>query len=116
MNAALREPYTHWSAAGPDTGWHDTPANRQLVRAATNRIAWTDRPATVTQLHQAPARVLAAAIFFGRLNQLREAGSAELTLDAKPCTLIGLADDRNRYYLLELDNQTVYVLHESRSS
>jgi hypothetical protein len=70
MTAALREA-AHWSSASHDTGWRDTPTNRAAVRAAAAAIDWTDRPAAVRRLQQPPVRVLFAAIFFGRLDQLR---------------------------------------------
>jgi hypothetical protein len=60
--------------------------------------------------------VLVAAIFFGRRNQLREAGTAPVALDGRAVTLLGVADEDNRYYLLDLGDEAVYVLHESRSA
>jgi hypothetical protein len=30
--------------------------------------------------------------------------------------LLGVADEDNRYYLLDLGDEAVYVLHESRSA
>jgi hypothetical protein len=112
----LPPPATHWSSASHDTGWQDTPTNRAAIRAASAAIDWTDRPATVQRLHHATVRVLMAAIFFGRLDQLHEAGSAAVALDGERHALIGLADDRNRYYLLDLGHEAVYVLHESRNA
>jgi hypothetical protein len=61
-------------------------------------------------------RALTVAIFFGRLDQLHAAATSTVDIDGHDRTLIGLADDRNRYYLLDLDDVAVYVLHESRAA
>ena len=115
MTALLRTA-AHWSTAGHDTGWRDTQANRTAILAAAAAIDWTDRPATVRRLQEPPVRVLLAAIFYGRLDQLRQAGSAAVMLDGQRHAVVGLADDINRYYLLDLGHEAVYVLHESRSA
>jgi hypothetical protein len=115
MTATLA-PTTHWSAASADTGWQATPANRAAVTAAASRMQWTDQPHRLPQLRQPSVRALAAAIFFGRLDQLHAAAAGTVDLDGRDRTLIGLADDRNRYYLLDLGDLAVYVLHESRTA
>lgn len=116
MNAAVRNARSHWSQTNADTGWHDTPANRAAVTAAAEQISWTDQPATVPQLHQGMTGVLVAAVFYGRLDQLREAGITAVGLDGRAVTLLGLADEHDRYYLLDLGDEAVYVLHETRSA
>jgi hypothetical protein len=116
MTAAVREPRSHWTDVSADTGWHNTSANRAVITTAAERITWTDQPATVRQLHRGMTRVLVAAVFFGRLNQLREAGTIDVAIEGHATTLVGLADEHNRYYLLDLGDEAVYVLHESWSA
>lgn len=115
MTATL-SPTAHWSGASADTGWQATPANRAAVTAVASRMQWTDQPHRLPQLQRPPVRALATAIFFGRLDQLHAAATAAVDLDGRDRTLIGLADDRNRYYLLDLGEVAVYVLHESRGA
>ena len=115
MTATLA-PTAHWSAASADTGWQATPDNRAAVTAAVSRMHWTDQPHRIRQLQRPAVRALAVAIFFGRLDQLHAAATSTVDLDGRARTLIGLADDRNRYYLLDLGDLAVYVLHESRAA
>ena len=115
MTTALA-PVTHWSPASADTGWQTTATQRTAVSSGAARMRWTDQPHRLPQLQQPSVRVLAVAIFFGRLDQLHAAAVEPVDIDGKPRNLIGLADDRNRYYLLDLDDIAVYVLHESRDA
>ena len=94
-------------------GYTDTTAKRAVISAAAAAIDWTDHPYTVPRLAVAPLRVLVAAIFHGRLDQLHRAGSAALVLDGQRHALVGLEDDANRYYLLDLGHEAVYVHHET---
>jgi hypothetical protein len=103
-----------WNQVGAEMGYTDTPANREAISAAAAAIDWTDQPYTLPRLSVAPLRVLIAAIFHGRLGQLHRAGSAALVLDGQRHALVGLEDDANRYYLLDLGHEAVYVRHESR--
>ncbi len=104
-----------WNQVGADMGYTDTPAKREAISAAAAAIDWTDQPYTVARLSVAPLRVLVAAIFHGRLDQLHRAGSAALALDGQRRALVGLEDDTNRYYLLDLGHEAVYVRHETRN-
>lgn len=115
MTAAL-VPTAHWSPASADTGWHATATHRDAITTAAARMSWTDQPHRLAQLQKPTVRVLTVAIFFGRLDQLHAAAVEHVEIDAQERTLIGLADERNRYYLLDLDDVAVYVLHESRDA
>lgn len=115
MTAALA-PASHWSPASADTGWQATATHRDAIRAAADRMIWTDQPYRLPHLQRPPVRVLTVAIFFGRLDQLHAAAVEHVEIDGDERTLIGLADDRNRYYLLEVGDVAVYVLHESRDA
>jgi hypothetical protein len=103
-----------WNQVGDEMGYTDTPAKREAISAAAAAIDWTDQPYTLPRLSVAPLRVLVAAIFHGRLGQLHRAGSAALVLDGQRHALVGLEDDTNRYYLLDLGHEAVYVCHETR--
>lgn len=109
-------PAAQWSPASADTGWQATPSQRAAVSSAAARMSWTDQPYRLQQLQQPPVRVLTVAIFFGRLDQLHAASVEPVDIDGQTRTPIGLADDCNRYYLLDLDDVAVYVLHESRDA
>ncbi|MCW2632978.1 MAG: hypothetical protein JWR88_1940 [Pseudonocardia sp.] len=103
-----------WNQVGTEMGYSDTPAKRQAITAAADAIDWTDQPYTLPRLSVAPLRVLVAAIFHGRLGQLHRAGSVTLVLDGQQHALVGLEDAANRYYLLDLGHEAVYVRHETR--
>lgn len=103
-----------WNQVGTDMGYTDTLAKRAIISSAAAAIDWTDQPYTVARLSVAPLRVLVAAIFHGRLDQLHRAGSAALVLPGQRHALVGLEDDANRYYLLDLGHEAVYVRHEAR--
>lgn len=110
----LLAPAAQWSPASADAGWQATATQRAAVSRAAARMSWTDQPHRLPQLQQPTIRVLTVAIFFGRLDQLHAAAAEPVAIDEQTRTLIGLADHRNRYYLLDLDDVAVYVLHESR--
>lgn len=115
MTAALA-PTAHWSPASADTGWQATATHRAAITTAAAAMSWTDQPHRLPHLQKPPIRVLTVAIFFGRLEQLHAAAVEHVEIDGQDRTLIGLADDRNRYYLLDLDDVAVYVLHKSRDA
>jgi hypothetical protein len=103
-----------WTVLGSQMGYTNNETKRAAVRDAAAAIDWTDQPATVAQLHCSPVRMVAAGIFFGRSQQLRRAGTAALTLaNGVQVALVGLEDARDRYYLLDLGHEALYVLRET---
>jgi hypothetical protein len=103
-----------WTVLGSQMGYTNNETKRAAVRAAAAAIDWTDHPATVAQLQASPVRVVVAGIFFGRSQQLRRAGTAALTLaNGVQVALVGLEDARDRYYLLDLGHEALYVLRET---
>jgi hypothetical protein len=102
-----------WNQIGAEMGYTDTTAKREAITAAADAIDWTEDPYAVARLSVAPLRVLVAAIFHGRIAELKRAGSVALVLDGQRHALVGLEDDTNRYYLLDLGHEAVHVRRQA---
>ena len=111
-----------WTPLGRRLGITATPAQRQRILAAVERMKWTDNVSGAGwRFRQAP-RAVVAAIFNGRLSQLRQVGQIEFGPGRQ---LIGLRDSYGTCsYVLEQDapgsdswlREAVFVLIETASA
>lgn len=111
-----------WTPLGRRLGITATPAQRQQILVAIERMRWTDNVASAAwRFRQAP-RAVVAAIFNGRLGQLRQVGEVEFGPGRQ---LIGLRDSHGTCsYVLDQDTpgsdswlcEAVFVLIETGSA
>jgi hypothetical protein len=105
---------TDWRRVAVSLGYADTETKRAAIRAAADAIDWTDQPWTVARLTEAPLRVLVAAMFYQRRDDIRRAGSARLQLNGAEHALVGVEDAAGtRYFLLDMGHEAAYVLHQA---
>src|SRR4051812_8122130 len=94
-------PERSWTPLGRRLGLTATTERREQILSAIVRMRWTEEVATAAWRDRPATRVVVAAIFHGRLNQLRQVGQVELEPGRQ---LIGLRDSHGTCsYLLEQD-------------
>ena len=110
MTASARDDRLTWTQLGIAMGYTSEQPQREDIIAAVDRMAWTETPARMPYLDGPTVRAIVAAIFHRRRDHVRLVGVSQLNGGRQ---LIGLQDSLGtRSYLLDLDDEAVYVLAE----